>query len=91
MTSRYATKLELIKGRLNEAIRVIEDAFDELDDITLKNSKLIMPYEKTFLDALQASIGCAVDATRGAYDFASELSYCGKEIENDIHSRAEVA
>lgn len=91
MTNRYANKLEIVKGQLNESLRLINEAFDELDDIVLKNSKLIMPYEKVFLEALQASIGCAVDATRGAYDFASELSYCGKEIESDINSRAEVA
>lgn len=91
MTSRYATKLELVKNRFAEAIILINEAFEEMDDLTLKNSKLIMPHEKILLEALQCNIGSALDAARGVQNMACDFGYYGRDIEEHISNAREVA
>lgn len=91
MTNTYQDKLALIIRRLSEASAIVDDAFNSLDDVTGKNSKTVYPHEKVLLEALQCNLGAALDAVRGAQNMATDFSYYGKDIEDDINRRIDAA
>lgn len=91
MTNTYESKLALIISRLSEAAAIVDDAFNALNVSDKESKTVYYPHERVLLEALQANIGAALDAVRGAQDMATNFNYLGKDIENDINRRIDAA
>lgn len=91
MTNTYESKLALIISRLSEAAAIVDDAFNALNDVTDKRKSVYYPHEKVLLEALQCNLGVTLDAVRGAQNMATDFSYYGKDIEDDINRRIDAA